>query len=130
MNCISGSTMSTNYIQQNIHQAQLRSVSEIGCVPLTKMDYQPHRTTLHNFAALITGENNRSITASEIPKTCTCYTAENPLISAMALLYVISATHYEVISDCCLFGNVSARYPRHNSDHYMVLGCLHSAPLR
>ena len=29
-----------------------------------------------------------------------------------------------------LFGNVSVRDPRHNSDHYMVLVCLHSAPLR
>ena len=32
-------------------------------------------------------------------------------------------------TDCRLFGNVSVRDPRHNSDHYMVLGCLHSAPL-
>ena len=29
-----------------------------------------------------------------------------------------------------LFGNVSVRDPRYNLDHYMVLGCLHSAPLR
>ena len=32
--------------------------------------------------------------------------------------------------DCRLFWNVSIRDPRHNSDHTMVLGCLHSAPLR
>ena len=29
-----------------------------------------------------------------------------------------------------LFLNVSARYPRYNSNHYMVLGCLRSYPLR
>ena len=29
-----------------------------------------------------------------------------------------------------LFGNISVRDPRHNSDHYMVLSCLHSASLR
>ena len=29
-----------------------------------------------------------------------------------------------------IFGNVSVRYPRHKSDHYMVMVCLHSAPLR
>ena len=29
----------------------------------------------------------------------------------------------------CLFANVSVRYHRHNSDHYIVLGCVHSASL-
>ena len=43
---------------------------------------------------------------------------------------VTSRTNYILGTDCRLFGNVSVRYPRHNSDHYMVLGCLHSAPLR
>ena len=28
-----------------------------------------------------------------------------------------------------LFGNFSVRDPRHNSDHYMVIGCIHSASL-
>ena len=31
---------------------------------------------------------------------------------------------------CCLFCSVSAQDPRHNSYHYLVLGCLRSAPLR
>ena len=53
LNCISGSTMSTNDTQKKIQQAQLRSISERGRVPLRKMDYQPHRTTLHNYAAII-----------------------------------------------------------------------------
>ena len=39
-------------------------------------------------------------------------------------------TDYILGTDCRLFGNVSVRDPTHNSDHYMVLGCLHSAPLR
>ena len=29
-----------------------------------------------------------------------------------------------------LFWNVSVQDPRHNTDHYMVLGCLRSAPER
>ena len=32
-------------------------------------------------------------------------------------------------TDSRLFGNVSVRDPRHNSEHYTVLGCLYSAPL-
>ena len=32
--------------------------------------------------------------------------------------------------DCRLFWNVSVRDPRHNLDHYLVLGCLQRSPLR
>ena len=40
-----------------------------------------------------------------------------------------SGTDYILGTDRCLFGNVSVWDPRHNSDHYMDLGCLHSASL-
>ena len=43
---------------------------------------------------------------------------------------VRSGTDYILGTYCCLFCHVSIRDPRHNSDHYMILGCLHSAPLR
>ena len=43
---------------------------------------------------------------------------------------VRSWTDYILGIDCPLFWNVSVRDPRHNTDHYMVLGCLHSAPER
>ena len=42
---------------------------------------------------------------------------------------VQSWTDYIMGTDCRLFGNVAVRDPRHNSDHYMVLGYLHSASL-
>ena len=42
---------------------------------------------------------------------------------------VRSRTDYILGTDRRLFGNVSIQDPRHNSDHYMVLGCLQSAPL-
>ena len=41
---------------------------------------------------------------------------------------VRSRTDYILGTDSRLFRNVAVRYPRHNSDHYMVLGCLTSAP--
>ena len=40
-----------------------------------------------------------------------------------------SWTDYILGTDRRLFRNVIVRDPRHNSDHYMVLGCLPSAPL-
>ena len=42
---------------------------------------------------------------------------------------VRSRTDYILGTDRCLFGNVSFRDPRHNSYHYIGLGCLHSASL-
>ena len=43
---------------------------------------------------------------------------------------VRSRTDYILRWDRRLFGNVFIRDPRHNSDHYMVLGCRHSASLK
>ena len=43
---------------------------------------------------------------------------------------VRSRTDYILGMDRHLFWNFSVWDPRHNSDHYMVLGCLHIAPLR
>ena len=39
-------------------------------------------------------------------------------------------TDYIQGTDRRLFGNVSIWDPRHNSDHYMILGCLHITNLR
>ena len=41
---------------------------------------------------------------------------------------VRSRTDYILGTDRRLFRNVSVRDPRHNTNHYMVLGCLRSVP--
>ena len=41
---------------------------------------------------------------------------------------VSSRTDYLIGTDRSLFRNVYVRDPRHNTDHFMVVGCLHSAP--
>ena len=41
---------------------------------------------------------------------------------------VRSRKDYILGTDRRLFKNIAVRYPRHNSDHYMVLGCIPSAP--
>ena len=43
---------------------------------------------------------------------------------------VRSRTDYLLETDRSLFSNVSVRDPRHNTDHFMVVGCLRSAPER
>ena len=42
---------------------------------------------------------------------------------------VRSRTDYILVMDRCLFGNISVWDPRHNLDHYMVLGCFTSGSL-
>ena len=42
---------------------------------------------------------------------------------------VRSRTDYILGTDRRLFKNVAVRDPRHNTDHYMVLGCLPGTPL-
>ena len=39
-------------------------------------------------------------------------------------------TDYLLGTDRSLFRNVSVQYPRHNTDHFMVVGCLRSALAR
>ena len=43
---------------------------------------------------------------------------------------VRSRTDYILGTDQSLFRGVFVRYPRHNTDHFMVVGCLRSAPER
>ena len=43
---------------------------------------------------------------------------------------VRSRTDYILGTDRSLFRNVSIRDLRHNTDHFMVVGCLRSAPAR
>ena len=43
---------------------------------------------------------------------------------------VRSWTDYILGTDCCLVRNVAAWDPRNNLEHYMVIGCLRSSPLR
>ena len=43
---------------------------------------------------------------------------------------VQSQMYYILGTDICLFCNVTVWDPSHNSDHYMVLGCLCRVTLR
>ena len=43
---------------------------------------------------------------------------------------VRSQTDYLLRTDRSLFRNVSVQYPRHNTNHFMVVVCLRSAPAR
>ena len=43
---------------------------------------------------------------------------------------VRSRTDYILGTDRRIFNNVTVRDPQHNSEHYLILGCLRGAPLR
>ena len=55
--------------------------------------------TLTNYQALIAHQSDVSISKTVVTKSVGRFTAENSLISAMALLCVIAATHYVIVPE-------------------------------
>ena len=69
--------------------------------------------------------NTEFATDTSIPSNCSI---ANTLMANTHM--VRSRTDYLLGTDGSLFKNVSVRDPRHNTDHFMVVGCLRSAPAR
>ena len=93
----SGKTISNEEIKEQLKQAQVKRIKDQGRVPLTN-GIDPCKATIINYKGLISSTNGVSMCTNTTPKTRTRYTAENSLISAMALLCVIATTHYDVAS--------------------------------
>ena len=83
-----------------IREKKQKKMEDQGHVPLSVTKYTPSATTLDNYKALIIAKNS-SVTTSNyaVSKSNSRYTSENSLISSMALLLVIAATHYIVIEE-------------------------------
>ena len=91
---VSGNSIASDELKAKIQENQTKAAENRGLVPITKIDYEPSRMTLTNYCALVAHEKGVSITDTVIKNTSTRYTAENSLISAMALLSVVACTHY------------------------------------
>ena len=83
-----------------------------------------------NMAAEMAKEGLFDITAHFLPLQRSCCRYGRTWSMIREGMEVRSRTDHILGTDHHLFGNVSVRDPRHNSDHYMVLCCLHSASLR
>ena len=59
----------------------------------------PSKQTCKNYLALVANESGVSICTSITSKTRTRYTTESSLISAMALICVVSATHFDISTE-------------------------------
>ena len=57
------------------------------------------KSTVSNYKAKVASQKNVSICNTVVSKTRTRYTAENSLISAMALLCVVAASHYFICDE-------------------------------
>ena len=80
--------------RDKIIENQKIAVEERLLVPIMIVDFKPSKMTLTNYWALVAHQSGVSITSKVIKKTPGRYTAENSLISAMALLCVVACTHY------------------------------------
>ena len=83
---------------------------------------------LTDIAAAMTEAGVEEITAHFLPRKCRWGRERRAWIMVREGKVVRSRTDYLLGTDRSLFRNVSVRYPRHNNDHFMVVGCLRSSP--
>ena len=83
-----------------------------------------------DIAAAMATEGLEDMSAHFLPQRLSCCRYGRTWSMIREGREVRSWTEYILGTDRRLFVNVSVRDPRHNSDHYIVLGCLHSASLK
>ena len=83
-----------------------------------------------DIAATLTAEGLEDMSAHFLPRRRTWGRERRTWSMVREGKLVRSQTDYILGTDRHLFWNVSVWNPRHNTDHYMVLGCLRSAPER
>ena len=95
----SGSTMAREEIVTFIRTKRGDKIKVAGFVPIDGVLDACYTTTSNYYAGLIASQPTVSITKTAIKKTQTRYTAENSLISSMALAVVVAATHFTPTTD-------------------------------
>ena len=83
-----------------------------------------------DIAAALATEGLDDMSAHFLPRRGSWCREERTWIKIREGGEVRSQTDYILGTDRHLFWNVSVWDPRHNSEHYMILRCLRSAPLR
>ena len=91
-----GLSIGTETVKKKIMEVQESKAVENGLVPILNSN-KPCRSSLSNYMALLATQPGINICKQVIDKTKSRYTAENSLISAMALLCVVAATHIFVV---------------------------------
>ena len=94
----SGSTMARDEIGNFIRKKRGDKITAAGFAPIDGLKEASH-TTASNCAGLIASQPTVSIAKTAIKKTQTRCTAENSLISSMALAVVVAATHFTPTPD-------------------------------
>ena len=96
----------------------------------TELEYPENNRRLTEIAAAITEEGVEDMTAHFLPRRRRWGRERWTWSMVQEGKFVRSQTYYLLGTDRSLFRNVSVRDPRHNTDHFMVVGCLRSAPER
>ena len=96
-------------IVEKINETRVRETDQLGFVPITSKNCKPYRATIYNCLVEITNLEGFHIATSISSKTPSRYTAENSLISSMALVFLVAYTHFS----CCSMHKVSIWYTFH-----------------
>ena len=81
-------------------------------------------------AAALTAAGLEEMLAHFLPKWCPWCQDGRTWIMVRLGMEVQSWTYYILGTAFRLFRDLDLQYPRHNLNHYLVLGCLRSSPLR
>ena len=83
-----------------------------------------------DIVAVMTAEGVEDMTANFLPRKRRWGRERRTWSTVQEGKAIRSQTDYLLGTDRSLFRNVSVRYPQHNTDHFMMVGCLRSAPER
>ena len=93
---VKGKAIGLKEISKLLVESSKDKVRNTGCVPLSDIQ-KPSTNTIKNYRALIASNDRIKVTNETIGKTDARYSAENSLMSAMALVVLVASTHYYVI---------------------------------
>lgn len=86
-------------IVQAIRNKHVKKADELGLVPIMDKFKVSVKTTIDNYMAECANIDGIHIVTSVTSKITTRYTAENSLISSMALLGLVACTHFVVVEE-------------------------------
>ncbi len=92
----SGHVWSKSDVSQALSDYHIKKIEEAGFVSLSQPEFA--RSTIRNYLALLSNQENISISQSSSQKTTTRFAAENSLRALISNLALISSTHFIPVS--------------------------------
>jgi hypothetical protein len=97
MECLTGRVWSDSDLSQALSNNHARKMEEAGLVNLSAPEFS--RSSIRNYMAMLSNQQNLSISQSCSQKTSTRFAAENSLRASISNLALIGSTHFIPVSN-------------------------------